>query len=156
MTRVLIAGVGNIFFGDDGFGVEVARRLVDDPPPGARVGDFGIRSIHLVYELLEPVDVCIIADCMPRGAAPGTLYVLEPDPGRAEESVANAHGMDLSVVFAAVQDLAGRMPLTRVVGCEPATTEPGIGLSSSVTEAVPAAIALIRDLAATLSQERNR
>lgn len=156
MTRVLIAGVGNMFFGDDGFGVEVARRLVEDPPPGARVADFGIRSIHLVYELLEPVDVCIIVDCMPRGAAPGTLYVLEPDPVRDEASVANAHGMDLSVVFAAVQDLAGRMPLTRVVGCEPATTEPGIGLSSSVTQAVPAAIALVRDLAATLSQERNR
>jgi len=145
MTRSLIAGVGNLFFGDDGFGVEVARQLAAVPPTNATVTDFGIRAIHFAYELLTPVSLCIVADCMPRGGDPGTLYVVEPDLDVAG-GVADAHGMNLPVVFAAVRDLGGRMPRTLVVGCEPAQVEPGIGLSATVEHAVPAAIELIREL----------
>ncbi len=167
---VLVVGVGNVFFGDDAFGVEVARQLAPSPPPGARVADFGIRAIHLAYELLAPVELCIIADCMARGGEPGTLYVLEPEvdelasPGVAgarssreacaevQAAVADAHAMNLPVVFSAVRELGGRLPRTLVVGCEPAAIEPGIGLSDPVARAVPEALSLIRELV-TQSQE---
>lgn len=149
MTRVLIAGVGNVFFRDDAFGVEVARRLVHSPPPDAAVVDFGIRAVHLAYELLAPFDLCIVIDCMPRGGEPGTLYVVEPDVdgtlGTAG-AVADAHGMNLPVVFAAVRQLGGQLPRTLVVGCEPEHTDPGIGLTPRVARAIPAAVELIRDL----------
>lgn len=146
MTRVLVAGVGNVFFGDDAFGVEVARGLAAAPPADAKVSDFGIRARHLAFELLEPFELCVVADCMPRGGAPGTLYVVEPDPAGAHGSLADAHAMNLETVFAAVRELGGRLPYTIIVGCEPATIDPGMGLSPAVAGAVPAAIQLIRDL----------
>lgn len=146
MTRVLVAGVGNMFFGDDGFGAEVARRLAVEPPPGTTVCDVGIRAIHLAFELLTPFDLFVVADCMPRGGPPGTLYVVEPEVDDLGASVADAHGMNLPVVFTAVRELGGALPPTLIVGCEPAATEPGIGLSSSVEAAIPAALDLIREL----------
>jgi hydrogenase maturation protease len=151
MTRALVAGVGNVFFGDDGFGVEVARQLAATPPTGTQVVDFGIRAIHLAYELLSPVSLCIVADCCPRGGEPGTLYVLEPDvapdvDGGETPAVADAHGMNLAVVFSAIRELGGTVPPMLLVGCEPAATEPGIGLSPRVRRAVPAAVELIREL----------
>ena len=78
-ARILIAGVGNIFFGDDGFGMEVVRRLSLQPPEGAQVIDFGIRGLHLAYALLEPLDLLLVVDALSRGGAPGTVYALEPD-----------------------------------------------------------------------------
>ncbi len=153
MTRILVAGIGNLFFGDDAFGTEVARRLAADPPEGARVADFGIRTIHLAYELLEPLDLCVVVDCMARGGAPGTLYVIEPELDDALPGVAaDAHAMNVPLVLSAVRDLGGALPRTVVVGCEPVSTEPGIGLSAIVASAVPGAIDLIRDLVAS-SQE---
>jgi hydrogenase maturation protease len=146
VTRVLVAGVGNLFFSDDAFGVEVARQLALAPPPNAKVSDFGIRARHLAYELLAPLELCIVADCMPRGGEPGTLYVLEPAGDELQGSVTDAHGLHLPGVFGAVCELGGRLPRTLVVGCEPETVDPGIGLSAPVAAAVPAAIALIRDL----------
>ena len=143
---VLVAGIGNLFFGDDAFGIEVARALAAAPPAGARVEDFGIRALHLAYELLEPHPMCIIADCMPRGGPPGSLYVLEPDEVAAAGSPADAHGMSVEAVFAAVRALGGTMPRTLLVGCEPASVEPGIGLSEAVARAVPEAVEMIRDL----------
>lgn len=145
MTRVLVAGIGNVFFGDDGFGVEVARRLADDPPDNTRVTDYGIRALHLAYELLDPPDLLIVADCMARGGAPGTLYVLEPDTADSA-SIADGHGMNINVVCGAVRQLGGAMPPMLVVGCEPASIDPGIGLSAHVTGAIPGAIELIREL----------
>ena len=146
MTRVLVAGVGNVFFGDDAFGVEVARQLALAPPDGARVADFGIRARHLAYELLSPFQLCVVADCMPRGGEPGTLYVVEPDVDGTTGSVSDAHAMSLPTVFAAVRELGGRLPRTLIVGCEPEVVDPGMGLSARVASAVPAAIQLIRDL----------
>src|ERR1700736_5676334 len=79
--RILIACVGNIFLGDDAFGVEVARRLAYHPlPPGVRVIDFGIRGLDLTYALLDGCEGPILVDAAPRGEAPGTLSVIQPDP----------------------------------------------------------------------------
>jgi len=145
MSHVLVAGVGNIFFGDDAFGVEVVRQLALDPPPHARILDVGIRARHLAYELCGDVDLCVIADCMARGGEPGTLYVLEPEAAAAG-SVADAHALALPSVFAAVRELGGQMPRTLVVGCEPDTLDPVMELSAPVARAVPEAVRLIRDL----------
>ncbi len=82
-ARTLVAGVGNIFFGDDGFGVEVARRLTEcELPEGVTVADYGIRGMHLAYDLSNGFDRAILIDAAPRGGTPGTVYVLEPEePG---------------------------------------------------------------------------
>lgn len=146
MSAILVAGIGNVFFGDDGFGVEVARALVASPPARAQVTDFGIRALHLAFEMLEPRTLCIVVDCMPRGGDPGTLYVLEPAVLDGHGEVPDAHGMTVAAVFAAVRHLGGELPRTLVVGCEPATTQPGIGLSAPVAAAVSGAVELIRDL----------
>jgi len=149
MTRVLVAGVGNVFFGDDAFGVEVVRQLALAPPRHAKVGDFGIRARHLAYELLAPFELCIVVDCMTRGGPPGTLYVIEPDLSDVTGSVADAHAMNLPTVFAVVRQLGGRLPRTLIVGCEPQALDEGIGLSATVAGAVPAAVDLIRELVTT-------
>jgi hydrogenase maturation protease len=148
--RLLVAGVGNIFFGDDGFGPEVARALAAEPPGGAEVRDFGIRGLHLAYELLAGYDGAILIDAVPRGGAPGTLYVLEPDV-RARSAMPDAHGMDLGNVFALMATLGGEAPPITLVGCEPACTEEGIGLSEPVRAAVPPAMDVVR----RLIRERN-
>lgn len=151
--RTLVAGVGNMHFGDDGFGVEVVHRL-EDEHLRATVADYGIRAIHLAYELLAPYDLCIIADCLPRGGPPGTLYVIEPklsaDGLRPRSAygggMIDTHGMSLALVYGAVRELGGVMPRMFVVGCEPERIEPGVGLSRPVAAAIPDALALIRGL----------
>src|SRR5438128_9638787 len=123
--RVLIAGVGNIFLGDDAFGVHAVRRLATRPlPEGIRVIDFGIRGIDLAYALLEGYEAAILVDAVPRGGKPGTLYVLEPD----QESLQDAtdagwagHRLDPMNVLRLVRALGGPRPILRLVGCEPAT-----------------------------------
>lgn len=156
MTPVLVAGVGNLFFGDDAFGVEVARRLAVEPPPAARVLDIGIRAVHLAYELLAPHALCIVIDCARRGGAPGTLYVIEPEADPPAGGIASAHGMNLPVVFSTVRELGGHLPRTLIVGCEPADLEPGIGLSPEVARAVPEAVELVRELITTHHEETSR
>jgi len=150
-ARVLVAGLGNIFFGDDAFGVAVAKRLAEQGvPEGMRVADFGIRGIHLAYELLEEAyDLTVLADATARGGAPGTLYVIEPDLDRAAPAapaVADAHGMSPDQVFAWLTRLGGRPGRVVVVGCEPARIDEGIGLSEPVASAVGEAVRLILDL----------
>ena len=91
---VLVAGIGNVFLADDGFGVEVARRLAErELPGGVKVADFGIRGMDLAYELQEDYDAAVLVDAVPRGQAPGTLFVIEPDLEQAEP-VLDAHAMD--------------------------------------------------------------
>ncbi len=148
--RLLVAGVGNIFLGDDGFGCEVARRLAGQPcPAGVRVADFGIRGLHLAYELLDDYATAILVDAAPRGGAPGTLYVIEPEPfsGGAGAPL-DAHGFDPVAVLAMVTALGGQVGRVLVVGCEPATVEEGIGLSPPVAAAVDEAVRVVRDLVA--------
>jgi hydrogenase maturation protease len=144
--RILVAGVGNVFFGDDGFGPAVAQRLREAQlPPGVEVAEFGIRGIHLAYELLDGPSLLVVADAVPRGGAPGTLYVLEPEL-EGDPAQADAHGMDLRSVFAAVVAMGGTLPRIRIVGCEPASVEARMGLSAPVAEAVGEAARLIREL----------
>jgi len=145
---ILIAGVGNVCFGDDGFGVAVVRQLASEGTPlGTVAADFGIRGVHLAYELLEPRDLVVLIACVSRGAAPGTLCILDPDldpllPSRAPRG----YEIDLRRVFETVRALGGRMPVVRIVGCEPADVEPRVGLSPAVTGAIPAALAMVREL----------
>ena len=144
-ARILVAGVGNVFFGDDGFGPEVARALLREPPADAKVEDFGIRGLHLAYELLAGYERAILVDAVPRGDAPGTLYVIEPQDEVAT-GAPDAHRMDVQNVFAYVRVLGGEAPPVTIVGCEPATTEPGMELSPPVRGSVEAAAALVRRL----------
>jgi hydrogenase maturation protease len=146
----LIAGVGNIFYADDGFGVEVARRLAADPPAGTEVTDFGIRGLHLAFELAAR-ELVVVVDCASRGGAPGTLYVIHHEGDAAIDT--DPHGMSLPAVFATARDLAARLPRVIVVGCEPAVIEPRIGLSPEVAAAIPAAVQLVRDV---ITQENQR
>lgn len=150
--KVLIAGIGNVFFGDDGFGVEVAQRLSEQTlPPDTRVVDYGIRSLHLAFELLTPPELLILIDVVRRGGPPGTLYVIDP----ANELDAphytmfgDAHGMNLSSLSNALAALGGRLPRTRILGCEPGLLNQGLQLSTPVRRAVRPAIDLIRRLIA--------
>src|SRR5688572_21177077 len=121
--RILIAGIGNIFFGDDAFGVEVARRLAGRPlPEGVRVVDFGIRGIDLTYALLEDWAAVILVDAVPCGGTPGTLYVLEPEPdGEASAAVPTVepHNLDPGKVLRLARSLGGAVERVLLVGCEP-------------------------------------
>ncbi|HET6751562.1 MAG TPA: hydrogenase maturation protease [Actinomycetes bacterium] len=154
--RVLVAGVGNVFLGDDAFGVEVARRLAaEDLPDWVRVADFGIRGVHLAYELLEGYETAILVDAAPRGQAPGTVYVIEPDlngngppaAAPAEQGVlVDGHGMEPDAIFALLQALGGDLPRLLVVGCEPAEVAEGMGLSAPVAGVVGEAVAVVREL----------
>lgn len=146
--RMLIAGVGNIFLGDDAFGVELARRLASEPlPDRVRVADFGIRSLHLAYELLDGgYDVTVLLDATARGGAPGTLYLIEPEALGTPAAAPDPHGMNPDAVFAAVASLGGKPGRVLIVGCEPASTEEGIGLSAPVAGAVEEAVRLVRDV----------
>lgn len=147
MMGVLIAGIGNLFHSDDGFGCEVARRLVAEPlPESVRVVDYGIRGIHLAYDLLEGYDALVIIDAIPRGDAPGEVTVLEVGPDDIGEAAFDAHGMNPVAVLGTLGDLGGTLPPTYVVGCRPASIEEGIGLSEPVEAAIPVALAEIRAL----------
>jgi hydrogenase maturation protease len=152
VNRVLVAGIGNIFLGDDGFGVEVAQRLrTRKVPPGVRVEDFGIRGVHLAYELLEGYEVLVLIDAVPIGEAPGTVTLLEPeldadDGDHGDAPVLEAHSMSPAVVLDLVAGLGGRLDRVLIVGCEPANTEEGIGLSAPVAAAVEPAVDAVEQL----------
>lgn len=116
--RILVAGIGNVFMGDDGFGVEVAARLARSKlPAGVAVQDFGIRGMDLAYALAGN-DIAIFVDAMPRGGAPGTLYLVEPELDD-QDAVPDAHGMDPVTVLALARELGDPLPRVLVVGCEP-------------------------------------
>jgi hydrogenase maturation protease len=152
MKRILVAGVGNIFFGDDGFGVEVSRRLSERAlPEGVQVKDFGIRGLDLTYALLDGWDAAILVDALPRGGDPGTLYVIDP-AADAGPPVLDPHAMHPARVLAMARELGGTPPILRVVGCEPgAAEEMQMGLSPAVAAAVDPACTLVEQLAKELS-----
>jgi hydrogenase maturation protease len=147
---LLIAGIGNIFFGDDAFGSEVARELMRRPlPEGVKVDDFGIRSYDLAYALMDGCDAILI-DAVPRGEPPGTLYLIEPDlAGLDSGEIPDAHSMNPLNVLRLVQTLGGQTGRLYLVGCEPSALESDdgqMGLSESVQASVPRAIEMIESL----------
>jgi hydrogenase maturation protease len=161
--KILVACIGNIFLGDDGFGVEVARRLFERPLPDCvHLVDYGIRGLDLAYALLDDWDTTILVDATQRGEDPGTLYVIELDPLTAEmdaeASVVDAHGMDPQRVLQMVMSMGGRPQRTLLVGCEPMTFGPEneglMGLSGPVEAAAGDAVGLIESLIARVINER--
>jgi len=142
--RILVAGIGNIFFGDDGFGVEVARRMACEPlPEGVKVADFGIRALHLAFALLDQPGLLLVVDAVQRGGPPGTIYVVRPDPAAGASPIPDAHAMNLETVIAAVRSLGEEPPPILLVGCEPAFVGEQMRLTAAVERAIPHATALI-------------
>ena len=150
--KILIAGIGNIFLGDDGFGVEVATRLLQHSfPEGVRVADFGIRGFDLAYALMEGYETTILVDAYPGEGAPGTLFVVEPDMHDLNSSdntpsFIEPHGMNPLNVLRMAANMGGQLKRVLLVGCVPATLGPEegqMGLSEPVTVAVDEAVRLI-------------
>lgn len=151
--RSLIAGLGNIFHGDDGVGVAVVRALAGEVlPEGATVSDFGIRGVHLAYELLDGYDLVVIVDAVQRGAPPGTVHVIEHVPAAEAapgSTLMDAHDMAPDDVLALVPALGGTLGRVVVVGCEVTSVDPVDGLSDAaracVPEAARVALGIVRD-----------
>jgi hydrogenase maturation protease len=163
--HILIACIGNIFLGDDGFGVEVAQRLMSRKtrqyPEGVQVIDFGIRGIELAYTLLDDYDVLVLVDAVPRGGQPGTLYLIEPDlanispeqGAEASRAALDTHSMDPVKVLAFALTLGAQPIRTLLVGCEPSPISEDyteMGLSEPVQAAVDEAVKMIDSLIAKL------
>jgi len=155
INQVLIAGIGNIFLGDDAFGCEVAHVLSDSRLPAhVRVVDFGIRGLDLAYALLDPWQAVIMVDALPRGHAPGTLYLIEPDLAAICESgtsqpAMDAHNMDPAKVLRLAAVMGGVNSKIYVLGCEPEDCggeEGRMGLSLPVAAAIPEALRMIDEL----------
>ena len=141
--KTLVAGIGNIFLGDDGFGVEVARRM--------GLADYGIRGVHLAYDLLDGCDLFVLVDAAQRGEAPGTVTVLEvevPEPDPAAGPVIDAHSLTPDGIFALLGSLGGRPGRSLLVACEPADVSAGMGLSGPVEEALPHAVRTVEEILA--------
>ena len=157
--KVLIAGIGNIFFGDDGFGVEVAQRLMRESwPQDITVRDFGIRGFDLACALQEDYDAFVLIDAYPRGGTPGSLYVVEIDcasldPLPQNAPAMDAHALDPLQVLKTVRAMGGSPKRVILVGCEPEVlsedqqVEGRIGLSDPVEAAIVEAMELVRSLA---------
>ena len=158
-ARILVAGIGNVFLGDDGFGVALADRLGRTAlPAGVEVVDFGIRGMDLAYAMLDGHDAVVLLDATPRGEPPGTLYVIEPEFDPDLVGV-DTHGMDPVKVLALVRALGGTPPRTLVVGCEPETRRTGeegvvaAVLSEPVRAALDEAVRIVEGLLLELTSE---
>jgi hydrogenase maturation protease len=155
---ILVAGIGNIFLGDDAFGSEVARCMQQRRlPDNVVVKDFGIRAVDLLYSLMDNYDRVIIVDAAPRGGEPGSVYLIDPSPsGRrrceppGEGLSLDPHSMNPMRVLALARSMGAEIKNVRIVGCEPETSLPSdsetIGLSPRVSAAIPKAIELIESL----------
>ncbi len=165
--HILIAGIGNIFMGDDAFGSEVARRLMErNWPDEVRVVDFGIRGFDLTYALLDGYEVTIFIDATPRGEAPGTLYTIEPDLSELDDGGDNAqgamiepHGMNPLKVLRLAKSMGGEFKRILLVGCEPAPMEAEegeMGLSAPVQAAVDEAVLMVEALVRQILEEKHR
>ena len=159
--RILVAGVGNIFLGDDGFGVEVVRRLAGrDLPEGVEVADFGIRGMDLAYALQDDYDAVVFVDATPRGEESGTVYLIEPEIEEDGGVMLDTHGMDPVRVLKLSRALGARPTRTLVVGCEPQVVVSGedyddmiMELSEPVRAAVEEAVKLIESLVEEINKE---
>jgi hydrogenase maturation protease len=161
--RILVAGIGNIFLGDDAFGVEVARELTrSELPAEVNVVDFGIRGYDLAYAIMDGYAATILVDTTARRNPPGTLYLIEPDQeelAKLEAEVPDGHSLGPVQVLRLVQSLGGQITRLYLVGCEPATLETDdgqIGLSEPVQAAVPQAVEMIRTLVKDLGATTDK
>lgn len=155
-TRILIAGIGNIFLGDDGFGSEVMRHVCGrvDAGEGVRATDYGIGGMHLAYDLLDDWDALVLVDAIPDRGSPGTVHVFEADHDSPDAPAGlDAHGMDPATVFASLRALGGTPPRTVVVGCEVADVSEAMGLSEPVQAAIPEALRAIESAVTLLRAE---
>ncbi len=160
----MIAGVGNVFLGDDGFGVEVVRRLAGrELPEGVEVVDFGIRGMDLIYALQDDYEVVIFVDATPRGEEPGTVYLLEPEIEEDGEVMLDTHGMDPVKVMKFARALGAKPSRTLVVGCEPQVVVSGedyddmlMELSPPVDAAVEEAAKLVQSLVEKIIGEGDK
>ena len=151
---ILVAGIGNIFLGDDAFGVEVVQRLAQrELPPNVRIVDFGIRGFDLAYALMDDYDAVILVDAAPRGEEPGTLYLIEPDlnaPDESGEASLDAHAMNPMRVLGMAKAMGGGPRRILLVGCEPSRAdgedEERMGLSDIVEKSVDEAVGMIEEL----------
>jgi hydrogenase maturation protease len=159
---ILVAGIGNIFMGDDAFGCEVARRLAGRTlPEGVRVVDFGIRGFDLAYAIMDGPDVTVFVDATPRGEAPSTLYTIEPDLTELNDAGAggimvDTHGMNPLKVLGMVKAMGGEFKRILLVGCEPLTLggdEGLMGLSEPVERALDEAVRVVESLVAKILEE---
>jgi hydrogenase maturation protease len=160
--EVLIAGIGNIFQGDDAFGVAVVQKLgAKSLPENVRVMDIGIRSVDLAFALLDEYELTILIDATPRGGAPGTLYTIEitPDDIPAENDEAlmvNSHGLDPVRVLMLARSMGARFKKILLIGCEPLVVEHDetghIGLSAEIAAAVEPAVEAVRQLLEEFTQ----
>jgi hydrogenase maturation protease len=151
-SDILVAGIGNIFLGDDGFGPEVMRH-VPARLAGTRVQlvDYGIRGMHLAYDLLDGCRALVLVDALPSRGSPGTLHVFEADHQTLSSATGlDAHAMDPAAVFASLNALGGSPPYTVVIGCEVDSVDEGFGLSDNVAAAVPQAVQAIEHVVAVL------
>jgi hydrogenase maturation protease len=160
--RILVAGIGNIFLGDDGFGPEVIRHaaqalsLRDRSGATVTVVDYGIRGMHLAYDLLEDWAALVLIDAIPDRGCPGSLHVFEADHGSISATTGlDAHGMDPGAVFASLDALGGNAPRTIVIGCEVCSVEDGMGLTDVVQAAVPRAVDTIDSVLQMLMTESD-
>ncbi len=151
-SGILVAGIGNIFLGDDGFGPEVMRHIPRElAGPRVRLVDYGIRGMHLAYDLLDGCTGLVLVDAIPSRGAPGTVHVFEADHESLGAGAGlDAHAMDPAAVFASLNALGGTPPYTVVVGCEVASVEDGIGLSTTVAAAVQPAARTVADVVSGL------
>ena len=160
--RTLVACLGNIFLGDDGFGTEVARALAaEDLPDWVRLADYGISGMHLAYDLARGYETVILLDATARGEPPGTVSVIELDrpdeaPGGAAAMLLDAHGMQPDLVLSMLGVLGGQAGRVLLVGCEPASTDYGMGLSAPVAAAVGPAVRAVLDLIDAERREPSR
>ena len=158
--NILIACIGNIFLGDDAFGVEVARALsARSLPANVKLVDFGIRGWDLTYSLMEDHDAVILVDAVPRGEAPGTLYLIEPDANDAGSSrqdiQLDAHNLDPAKVLRLAASLGGRQNRILLVGCEPTPMDSEQDMAMELSEAVQAAIPEAVNMIESLLNEWN-
>jgi hydrogenase maturation protease len=162
--RILVAGIGNIFLADDGFGVEVVKRLAErELPEGVEVVDFGIRGLDLAYALQDGYEVVIFVDATPRGEEPGTVYVIEAEIEEEGEVALDTHGMDPVKVLRFARAMGAEPVRTLVVGCEPQLVLSGenyddmlLELSEPVRAAVGEAAKLVESLVKEISESNSK
>jgi hydrogenase maturation protease len=163
--RILVAGIGNIFLADDGFGCEVVRWLAErELPDNVEVRDFGIRGMDLAYALMDPYEAVVFVDAVPRGEEPGTVYLIEAEIPEEGEVALDTHGMDPVKVIRLARVLGAEIPRTLVVGCEPqiipgrrggSETHPHDDMLMELSEPVQRAVGEAVKLVESIVEEHN-